>query len=373
MNLFDRLLARSYLKAYTVCLVSMLSLYIVVDLFTNLDDFAEHHSSLLPILRHIATYYGFKVIQYFDQLCEVIALMAGGFTLAWLQRNNELLPLLAAGMPTQRVARPVLLAGIAMLALGVANKELVIPRIGSFLLNDRDDPHGMKDIVARGAFEPNGIHIEGLIASRKGMVVRGDTPKNPGFFVFIPESVAGTTIKLEAREARYIPPDSGPLSGGWLMTGTTPAELENWTQPQILQLIDEGKYFLHTQEVDFEAVTRSPNWFQFASTLRLHRELRKTETTRLAAMAVLFHMRLTRPLLGAILVLMGLSVILRDQNRNVFISAAMCLGLCALFYVAQFTCKNLGESEYVSPALAAWLPVLFFGPFSCAMFDAIHT
>jgi lipopolysaccharide export system permease protein len=373
MNLIDRLLVRSYLKAYLICLVSMLSLYIVVDLFTNLDDFAEHHNSLLPILRHIATYYGFKIIQYFDQLCEVIALMAGGFTLAWMQRNNELLPLLSAGMSTQRVARPVLWAGVAMLGLGVANKEIMIPRIGSFLLNDRDDPNGMKDIAARGAFEPNGIHIEGRIASRNGMVVRDSDPKNPGFFVFIPESLAGTTIKLEAREARYIPPGSGKLSGGWLLTGTTPAELENWNQPQILQLIDEGKYFLHTQEVDFDTVTRSQNWFQFASTLRLRRELGKPDTTRLAAMAVLFHMRLTRPLLGAILVLMGLSVILRDQNRNVFISTAMCLGLCALFYAAQFACKNLGESEYVSPALAAWLPVLGFGPLSWAMFDAMHT
>jgi lipopolysaccharide export system permease protein len=373
MNLFDRLLVRAYLKAYLVCLISMLSLYVVVDLFTNIDDFAEQHSNLLGILKHIGTYYGFKVIQYFDQLCEVVALMAGGFTLAWLQRNNELLPLLAAGTPTQRVARPVLLAGVAMLGLGVANKELVIPGIGSILLNDRDDPHGTKEIGARGAFEPNGIHVEGRIASRVGMVVRGNDPKEPGFFVFIPESLAGTTIKLEAREARYLPPGTEPLSGGWLLTGTNPPELENWNQPQILQMIDPGKYFLHTQEVDFESVTRSQNWFQFASTVRLGRELSKPDTTRLAAMAVLFHMRLTRPLLGAILVLMGLSIILRDQNRNVFISAAMCLGLCALFYVAQFACKNLGESEYISPALAAWLPVLGFGPLSLAMFDSMQT
>ena len=45
-------------------------------------------------------------------------------------------------------------------------------------------------------------------------------------------------------------------------------------------------------------------------------------------MAVMFHMRLTRPLLGLILVVMGLSIILRDQNRNVFISAGLCLLLC---------------------------------------------
>src|SRR5690242_7548982 len=110
-KLIDRLLIRGYLKSYLICLTSLLTLYIVVDLFTNLDDFTEHHhGGLLPILRHIGTYYGFKVTQIFDRLCEAIVLMAAGFTVAWVQRNNELIPLLSAGVSTRRVVRPVLLS-----------------------------------------------------------------------------------------------------------------------------------------------------------------------------------------------------------------------------------------------------------------------
>src|SRR5262249_52755607 len=103
------------------------------------------------------------------------------------------------------------------------------------------------------------------------------------------------------------------------------------------------------------------------------RELNKTDSPRLAAMAVLFHMRLTRPILGLILVFLGLSVILRDQNRHVFISAGLCLGLCAFFFAACFACQQLGNSDVLAPALAAWLPVLFFGPLAFVLFDAIHT
>ena len=113
MTLFDRLLIRSYLRAYFFCLVSILSLYIVVDLFTHIDDFAEHHSGLAAILKHIGSYYGFMITQYFDRLCEVIALMAGAFTVAWMQRHNELMPLLSAGVSTQRVVGPVLAAAWA--------------------------------------------------------------------------------------------------------------------------------------------------------------------------------------------------------------------------------------------------------------------
>lgn len=367
MNVLDRLLIRSYLRAYLFCLVSLLSLYVVVDLFTNLDNFAEHHRGLNGMLRHIAIYYGCNLAQYFDRLGEAITLLAGMFTVALLQRNNELIPLLSAGVSAQRVVRPVLFSACLMLGLAGLNQELLIPRLADFLLNSREDPNGEKDMEVHGAFEPNGIHIKGERAVRKQRMVKQ-------FSCLISENLARNSIHLMAEEAYYFPPGEGPYGGGgWLLTGTKPAELEGWDNPAILESKDTGKYFLHTKEVDFDAVTRNRNWFIYASTTRLLEELNKADSTRLAPMAVLFHMRLTRPILGLLLVFMGLSIILRDQNRNIFISAALCLVLCGVFFASCLACKHLGDMEIFSPSLAAWLPVLMFGPISFVLFDAIHT
>ena len=96
-KLLDRLLVYSYVKAYLICLISMLGLYIVVDLFMNLEDFAENQTGLVPGLLRIGKYYGVRVTQIFDRLCEAIVLLAATFTVAWIQRNNEILPLLSAG------------------------------------------------------------------------------------------------------------------------------------------------------------------------------------------------------------------------------------------------------------------------------------
>ncbi len=366
MNLIDRLLVRSYLKAYLVCLVSLLSLYVVVDLFTNVDDFTEHHHGLAPVLKHIGSYYGYKITQIFDRLCEAIILLAAMFTVAMIQRNNEMLPLLSAGVSTQRVVRPVLISASAMLGLTIANQELVVPRVAAYLFNSRDDPNGEKDIEVHHAYEPNGIHITGERASRGQMLVKK-------FSCLIPEGVGHDMVHLVANEAYYYPPGEARHTGGWLLTGTQPAELENWKNSAVLEPLDSGKYFLHTREVNFETITRNKTWFTYASTATIFTELGRSDTSRLASMAVLFHTRLTRPILGLLLVFMGLSVILRDQNRNVFISTALCLGLCAVFFGACFTSKFLGDGEYLSPALAAWLPVLCFGPLAFVLFDAIHT
>jgi lipopolysaccharide export system permease protein len=47
--------------------------------------------------------------------------------------------------------------------------------------------------------------------------------------------------------------------------------------------------------------------------------------------------------------------------------------MCALFFAAVFGGKFLGTGDYISPALAAWLPVLIFTPFAVVFYDAIHT
>jgi lipopolysaccharide export system permease protein len=140
-----------------------------------------------------------------------------------------------------------------------------------------------------------------------------------------------------------------------------------------LELLDPGKYFLRTSDVDFDVLTRNRQWFMFASTNRLRELLTRPDARRLAAIAVQFHMRITRPILGILLVCLGLSVILRDQNRNVFIGTGLCLANCALFFAAIFACKHLGDNEYLNPALSAWLPVMVFGPITVASFDGIHT
>ena len=363
VKLIDRQMIRGYFKSYIVCLASLLSLYVVVDLFTNLDDFTNHNKGLWASLLRIFAYYGYKVSQIFDRLCEAIVLLAAMFTVAWMQRNNEQIPLLSAGISTRRIVLPVLLSAFFMLSLTVINQEFVIPRIADKLALDRDDPDGQKSVAVRSAYDSNGIHITGDRADRQDNTVSL-------LFATIPETLGGTLIHLSALQGRYIA-GPGPRQGGWELVGTRPSDVGSI--PGILDQRDSGRYFLHTRDVDFEAVTRNPNWFIMASTPQLYDELQRPESTRLASMAVLFHMRLTRPILGMVLVLLGLSVILRDQNRNVIISSGMCLVLCGVFFAACYACKMLGDNEYINPALSAWMPVLFFGPHALVLFDAVHT
>jgi len=362
LNLIDRQMVLGFLKAFVVCLTSLLTLYVVVDLFTNMDDFQG--KNLVESLNRIGLYYGYRLPQIFDRLVESIILLAAMFTVAWMQRNNEQLPLLSAGVSTRRIVLPVLLAACAMLSLATLNQEFVMPLVAGKLHYPKDDPDGVKDTLVQAAFDANGVHLTGRLASAPKKTVYQ-------FCATIPESIAANLVHLVADEARFT--SLGPRQGVWELTGTKPAELVEMPENNVIEVVDKGRYRLFVRDVTFDALTRRMNWYIWASTPRIWEELRRSDGNRQLGMAVIFHQRLARPVVGILLVLLGISMILRDQNRNMILSVGGCLGLCGLFFIVIQSCRTLGENDLLSPVLAAWIPILVFAPFTLPLFDAVHT
>jgi lipopolysaccharide export system permease protein len=367
LKILDRQLIFNYVKSYLVCLTSLMGLFIVVDLFMNMEPLWESHKD--DFFSFIAIYYAAKSTLIFDRLSEAIVLMAAMFTIAWMQRNNEILPLLSAGVSTRRIVRPVLLGAWLMVSLAVLNQELMLPRIDPNLVENRGDTKGEKEIAVVGGYESNGIHISGTRGYHKEFTVKD-------FTVVFPNKAPFEGLPpLQAKEAKYRPEGyNGRPHAGWELFGTTPPTLPEFPESDgLLENPVPGKYFLRTNEVDFRAATRAKNWAIYVPTAKLLDELSRIGQSKLSSVAVLFHCRLTRPLLGMLLVFMGLSIILRDQNRNIFISTGLCLMLAAMFFLTSFGCKFLGDHDHVAPVIAAWLPVILFGPLSFVMFDAVHT
>ena len=368
LTTLDRMFLVSFFRSYAIVWTSLISLYVVIDLFTNIDSFGKAGSGVVGVATHIASYYGYQVTLIFDLMAEAITLLAAMFSVSWMQRNNELLPQLSAGIPTRRVLRPIVLGAAVTLSFAPLNRELIIPRIAAKLAIAKDDPDGSKAQVVMGAYDPTGIHVEGMAGFRKELRVLK-------FYVTFPESSPSGMVHMLAEVAIYVPPGDDPDSGGWRLKQTTPEifDLPPERMPTNLRMIQPGEFFLRTAEVDYETVSRGATWYLYASTPKLRELLDRPDTRKQARVAVLFHMRLVRPVWGALMTLLGVAVILWNPNRHVFISAGMCLVVCVAFYATILGSKYLGDNGHVAPPLAAWLPVLIFGPATLVAFDSIHT
>lgn len=362
----DRMSLVTFFRSYVIVLVSLISLFVVIDLFTHLDDFVNKPGGFAASVRHITFFYGNRVPELFDLLGNFMTLIAGVFTVAWMQRNNELLPLLSAGVPTRRAIRPVLLGSALTLALGPLNQEFVIPEVADQLTSQRDDPDQTKAQSIMGAYDTSGIHFEGYTGFRKDLRVER-------MCVTFPETSPGGMLHLTAKEAVYRPKrDDDPLTGGWLLTDAAPDTFED-KLPLNLTVLGTGRFFVKVQDADYDTVCRGGSWYIYASTSDLQSMLTDPEPRRRGKLAVLFHTRVTRPFVGMLMVVFGLSVVLANPNRHVIISSGLCLIVSATIFLFTIACKYLGDQDVVPPPLAAWLPVIAFGPPALVAFDSVHT
>jgi len=393
MRILDQQRFWAFAKAYCICFVALVGLYVVIDAFANLDEFAEISETTVELFKNMGYYYLIKMSMFYDRLCGVIAMMAAIFTVTWMQRNNELLAMLAAGISTRRVIRPVLVSAILVSGLAVVNQEWIMPRIAADLQKSADDD-GKQTVKVTTRRDTRDITLSaGGMADRSHKTVLK-------FSATIPVSVAEELLEVQANQARYFPPDAEtPLTGGWLLHGArlvTPPNSQAYKAvlikldkldgfPLPLEMVAENVlvdakgplpgelYFLKT-DLTFGAVTRKHDWYQFANTsdliLALREPYNKPEWTDIE---VFLHTRMIRPLSGLALLALSLPFVLGGQGRNMFINLGFSLATSGVFYAVSFMSQYFGSSGAVSPALAAWIPLIGFGTLAVARWDAIRT
>ena len=88
--LIDRYITRAQVNAFMVVFVSLAGLYVVFDAFTNMDEFSEYAAKAGGLARVLGSYYGVRLIWFFDAASPVITLASAMFALSWLERHNEL-------------------------------------------------------------------------------------------------------------------------------------------------------------------------------------------------------------------------------------------------------------------------------------------
>jgi len=363
LTILDRYVIRSFITNYLVSLTVLIGLYIIVDLFVNLDEFTERDQSAAVVLANVCDYYGYNLFLYFSQLSGVITLVAASFTLARMQRSNELTAILASGTSLYRVAAPVVGLGLLMNTLWIIDQELIIPQIGHRLARPHDDvegtdTYGIWFLNDRNNALVSAVEFYPKSKRMKGVVIMQRNPDN---------AVTGTITADGARwdEERRL----------WVLSrgnhiGTGGDQDDGFGRDDGLgkNLVPEYKSDLTPKEL---MLRQAGQWINFMSIRQLN-ALEKREVSRRWLIAQVKHARFTTPFANMILLLIGMPFFLSREPRNVLISAAMSLAVCSTCFVINFVAQNLVTVQ-MNPALPAWIPLILFGPIAVILLDRIKT
>ncbi|MBM3998986.1 MAG: LptF/LptG family permease [Planctomycetes bacterium] len=371
LGILDRYLLKAFLRVLVVCLLSFTGLYIVIDLFGNLDDFiasGERSGGLAPV---ILEYYGARGLAFVDRAAPVAALIAALFVLTWMQRTNQLTAVEAAGVPRARIVRPLLIAVIGVSLLGAANREFGIPRLRDPL--SRNAREWLGD--APRAVVPRYDNETEILFNGRSTIAKDRQIVDP--ILSLPPSLGAFGRQIQAETATWRAAD-GDRPSGYLLRGVRePSAIDGLAsgrigdRPVVLTRADapwlEPGTCLVASGIDFEQFAAGDAWRRFSSSSDLIRAMRNPSLDYGADVRVTVHARMVQPLLDVLLFVVGTPLVFTRRNRNVFVASGLCLLAVVLFFIFVIACHALGANYLLRPALAAWCPVFVMAPLASWM------
>jgi lipopolysaccharide export system permease protein len=376
MRIIDRYLLRQFLGNFLICFLSLTGLYIVFDAFTNMEEFLRCGEKEGGMLRLLLSYYLYHSVAFFDRTAPLLTLVAAMFTITWIQRHNEMVALMSAGISRVRVAAPVLWAALAITVFSALNRELVIPRIRDELASRPQDLLGDKPSDVQFRYDnQTGIWLRGESAYRDHLRIT-----KPDFLL---PAALDAYDKVITAEAAYFKAADVRHPAGYLLHGVTkPRDLAHKASlsldghPVIFTPRDNPQWLKPDEcfvasEISFDQLCGRDSWLEFASTPQLIAGLQSRANDFGANVRVRIHRRFVQPLLDITLLFLGLPLVLTRESRNVFFAIGLCMVVVAAFTVLVMTFERLGTISSISPALGAWGPLFFAVPLAVGMSQVV--
>ncbi|RME38296.1 MAG: YjgP/YjgQ family permease [Planctomycetota bacterium] len=367
LSVIDRYILRSLVFNYAVSLGTMLSLYVVLDLFVNMDEFTEHGYPTWTVVGHVIDYYWPNLFLYFSQLSGVITLFACVATIARMRRHNEMTAVLASGVSLYRLARPVLAFGIMATGLMILDTEWIIPKVAYKLARDHDDvpaqhayevlflPDRDGALLSARRFHPTDRDLKGLLVMRR-------------------DEHGALMETLEADQAVWIPPRVSGAPGVWeLRRARRTRRLREETAalgPRSTSVVDYPTRYESLLSPEDIQLRQSEGWIRFLS-LRQLEELKRHGSADLTAILQTEHARRTAPIVAVILLLLGLPFFLDRSPTNMLSDTGRCVLVCGACYVSTFLAQSIQLGT--TSAWPAWIPIFVFGTTAVVLIDRIRT
>lgn len=356
---FDRYLIFRYLQVFVILYVSVFGLFVVIDGFSNLDEFQDHAKSAVDLLVLMGSYYANQSTLFLDMCGPILTVVDAMVVFALLMRHSELHPILAAGVPAWRLLVPITLSTALVNGLMCVNQELIIPRLAGVLAPGRDDL--FKGVIQ---IEPltdpsTGIYIDGQELSLNPQMI-----KNAEFVLPAPE-IAQTPTSIKASEAVYLEAtESRPA--GWLLKNVdkpfTKLALSTDGLQKLHALEGQPRQIFVVSDLPFDQLFNRLQSSKLLSTAELIGRLRSPAFGQATArLSQTLHARLVRPLANLLAMLVSIPLILRKESRGLIANMAIaCCVLGVLFGLSEASAFG-GQSGMIWPELAAWIPVIVTG------------
>ncbi len=425
MKTLDAYIIRQFVINFAILYVVLMSLFVVVDLIVDLDEFLEGGRNLarreaaarqadllglpadqlielieqragadeiaevfhlprteaeqmldriepgaikriISVSRLVVDYYGPMLVLVYAFFSGLIVVAAMGFTLSALGRSRELTAMVSSGISLYRVAMPILVAGIALNVLALPVQEFVVPRLA--------DKLSRKKSQIKHAVEPR--YTFQYIPDEKGALI------SAARFDVEHEQLTGMRVLVRNRDLVQVGHITASQAvwdeerGGWeLFDGF---QITGGPEDSPVEALDRGG-----EEVTFYKTDLSPTLIQTrrnADYIRLLPVRQLQQMQHSEAVPASLRDDVTRAKWGRVCLLvvnvlilvMGLPYFLLLTPGQMVLQSVKCAGLCIGVWAGGMTLPEM-LTGMLNPVAAAWFPVALYLPLSAYLIQRVRT
>lgn len=375
MKTLDKYVAKSFITGYLISFMVLVGLCVVIDLFVNLDEFAEQtDEGVAAVLLNIGSYYGAQCSLYFRDLASMITVLAAVFSLGKMTKSNELIAVMASGVSLKRIIAPIILLALAFTGLLVVDQEIIIPRLANQLVRSQD----------YDAKEGDRYPIWFMSDTTGSLIC---TPR----YTEKTETMSNPTIILRKKIENKL--------NEWVVTGKIKADkaiynaqAKRWDldNGQILMLKKAGSkidvlpqaepiaYFETDVVAEQIPLRRQESYKSMLSSSQLaNLANQETKIKDQAELVSQQNFRITDPIINMIMLMVALPVLVCRDPKAMKPAIIKSFAITALCFLVTFGCKMVSTEQFVFnriwPELWAWLPIVIFFPIAMIEIDSMKT
>ncbi|MFM7039713.1 MAG: LptF/LptG family permease [Planctomycetaceae bacterium] len=381
LTTFDRYVTGRFLHTFVLLFVATLGLYVVIDLFMNIDEFQDNLARDTPtangqveLFRRIGEYYFFRTFDFFEMAGPILIVVSAVTVVALLRKSSETFPLLAAGIPAFRLLRPLLVTALILNGALLVNQEFVIPSLAVRL----QTPRGSRAAEIQRV-DPVYDYGNDLTHIAGDHVLPGSGTLVGPRFAFREGRLCKRSFILKAEKASWLSsPPQAPGQNGWLLQKVTGVLDVDALTPEGRNRIlptPSGRDVFIVSDVTFDYLCSGGRNTRLLSSFQLVERIRKPAAGVIPVrnQSLALHARLTRPILCLLSISLALPLVLRRESHSLITNLAMCSAVLGIFYGMAHACLAAGNEAFISPDTAAWLPVILNGMASAWASSLVQT
>ncbi|MBI5892454.1 MAG: LPS export ABC transporter permease LptG [Deltaproteobacteria bacterium] len=353
MKIINKHILKEFLFIFFLCIITIVSLYLLIDFFEKIDDLMENNASMSEGFK----FFLYKIPFIMYQTTPVAVLLATLLSLGILSRNVEITAMKAGGISVLKITFPIMLASLVISAMSFVIDEYIVPPA-------KKQVESIKKIRIDGkkqaaSFKQNKMWYRGddniysisHLDSKKGII--------HGLTIYEIDKDFNVLSRIDAEEAKW-------LDGKWQITNGTKRQFRNGSIK--ISAVKNGTAPIDENPEELQITEKIADEMSFTE-LKDYIAKLSLEGYDATRYIVDLHGKIAFPVINIIMVILGIPFALKTgRHSGIAMGIALSVIIGFSYWIVFAVTASLGYIGAIPPFFAAWSANFMFGIIGILMF-----